>query len=170
MSLFGKKKLSLEEILKGVESLSEEEKAKVLAKIQGEPESSSAPDATETEAPISEEEEESVGIEESPSSGESEPVTEAPTEEMPMETPQTEETEDPAGTKYDELIAEQNAKILSLESQIAAMKETIEKIVSNQDNKNFGYSPKANFDDDAQLSQRDAIYQSYAPRRADQYK
>lgn len=126
-------------------------------------------EATETAEPVAEAvettEETETAAEEAPTEPPAEETVET-TSDAPLETPQPEEQ---TGTNYDELIAAQNARFDSLESQIAALKETVEKVVANQDNKNFGYSPKANFDD-VQTSRRDAILQGYAPRRADQYK
>lgn len=195
MALFGKKKLSLDEILKGIAELSEEERAKVLSSMQG-GDSAPAPDegeqeAEETKEPVEETEEaaaesESVELEE-PSDGETEILeqeTESETEagaemeetlegtepmaETPAESPQVEESAQ--GPNYEELFQAQTARIDSLESQVNELKGKLENVVANQDNQNFGYSPKANFDEDVQTSRRDAILQGYAPRRADQYK
>lgn len=203
MALFGKKKLSLDEILKGIAELSEEERAKVLSSMQG-GDSAPAPDegeqeAEETKEPVEETEEvaaesESVELEES-SDGETEipeQETESETEaeaeveagtgiemeesleetepmtETPAESPQVEESAQ--GPNYEELLQAQTARIDSLESQVNELKGKLENVVANQDNQNFGYSPKANFDEDVQTSRRDAILQGYAPRRADQYK
>ena len=198
MALFGKKKRSLEEIMQDIEALSEEEKNELLLKMQPEkPETSEeAPEPaveeendktvenetleeTETPEASTEETAETAGEAAGPTETETEaPAEEAPTEEpvemiesvpdTPLEKPHPEEQQ--TGGNYDELIAAQNARIDSLESQLSALKETVEKVVANQDNKNFGYSPKANFDDDVQTSRRDAILQGYAPRRAEQYK
>lgn len=197
MALFGKKKLSLDEILRGISELSEEERAKVLSSMQG-GDSAPAPDegeqeAEETKEPVEETEEvaaesESVELEES-SDGETEmpeQETESETEagdeiemeelleeteemaETPAESSQVEESAQ--GPNYEELLQAQTARIDSLESQVNELKAKFENVVTNQDNQNFGYSPKANFDEDVQTSRRDAILQGYAPRRADQYK
>lgn len=198
MALFGKKKRSLEEIMQDIEALSEEEKNELLSKMQPEKTETSeeAPEPaveeendktvenetleeTETPEASTEETAETAGEAAGPTETETEaPAEEVPTEEpvetiesvpdTPLEKPQPEEQQ--TGGNYDELIAAQNARIDSLESQLSALKETVEKVVANQDNKNFGYSPKANFDDDVQTSRRDAILQGYAPRRAEQYK
>lgn len=198
MALFGKKKRSLEEIMQDIEALSEEEKNELLSKMQPEKTETSeeAPEPaveeendktvenetleeTETPEASTEETAETAGEAAGPTETETEaPAEEAPTEEpvemiesvpdTPLEKPHPEEQQ--TGGNYDELIAAQNARIDSLESQLSALKETVEKVVANQDNKNFGYSPKANFDDDVQTSRRDAILQGYAPRRAEQYK
>lgn len=206
MSLFGKKKLSLEEILKGISELSDEEKAKVLSSMQTVTESVSEASDRETEKedvsvettqePVGEvsthEETESTEVtdagsedaasvsldaEESSESGsaidaENEPPdsVEETMAESPMETPQTEGQTEQPGENYSELFAAQNAKIESLENQVTALAEKLEKVVAKQDNQNFGYSPKANFDEDNSSSRYDAVMQGYAPRRADQYK
>lgn len=206
MSLFGKKKLSLDEILKGIETLSEEEKAKVLAVIQG----ANEPVKETESAPV---DEEAVGAEETADTANAEDVAEVtsgdiedteasegetfepeppvkqteneaetgdevaseeiveeiePDAETPMEAPQADA--ESAGNNYEELFAAQNARIESLSSEITALKELVEKVINNQDNQNFGYSPKANFDEDISASRMDAVMQSYAPRRAEQYK
>lgn len=203
MALFGKKKLSLDEILKGIAELSEEEKEKVLSSIQG-GKTETAPVAEGQETEAAEEtmdESESVELEEPTSENEgneissenteTEPTTEESedvsgeeivtetdsteavldvetTAELPAESPQAEETAQVPN--YDELIQAQTARIDSLESQLEEFKARLERVVANQDKQDFGYSPKANFDEDVQTSRRDAILQSYAPRRADQYK
>lgn len=172
MSLFGKKKLSLEEILKGISELSDEEKAKVLSSMQTVTESTEVTDAgSEDAASVS------LDAEESSESGsaidaENEPPdsVEETMAESPMETPQTEGQTEQPGENYSELFAAQNAKIESLENQVTALAEKLEKVVAKQDNQNFGYSPKANFDEDNSSSRYDAVMQGYAPRRADQYK
>lgn len=93
MALFGKKKLSLEEILEGIKTLSDEEKAKAVAAMQGEKE----PEPVETEEPV-----EDAGVE--TPNGESEEVTNeveetetAETVEEPASEPVAEEvaTEEP---------------------------------------------------------------------------
>lgn len=198
MALFGKKKLSIDELVKGIQELSEDEKNKLMSmltkteapveEVVEETEAMETPVEEEQEAPMASEEVEEVEQEETveePTEEETteEPLTEAPMEEDTMEEIVEEEVvdnsptdtpapvEEPAASQnYDEIIASQNARIDSLESVIKALKETVDKVVANQDNKNFGVSPKANFDEDLTVSRRNAILQGYAPRRADQYK
>ncbi len=195
MGLFSKKKLSFDEILSGVEALSEEEKLQLIAKLQPQEEQSQekveettveesepAEEISETEETATEEAtpaEPSETVEEPTAESEAEPVAEETMEVVdpaPTETPtpeaveKTEQSEETQAMNYDEVISAQAARIESLESQLSALKETVEKIVANQDNQNFGHSPHADFDDDVQLSRRDAIMQAYAPRRAEQYK
>lgn len=214
MALFGKKKLSLDEILKGINDLSEEDKAKLgdhmkdlykaedereIDKIESE-KADNAEKADEKENEVKEESEE-IGKDvdeietevaedksedegsfndnsdpalENPNNVEKveseEEVEEVPMTEAPIETPNTQVEGTQGASNYEELIAAQSARIDSLEGVVSALRETVEKIVENHDNKNFGYSPKANFEDDVPMSRRDAILNSYAPRRADQYK
>lgn len=178
MALFGKKKRSIDELIEDIAELSEDEKSKLLAMLNGENQ--------EVEEPVevvSEEVEQEETVEEEPSEGdlENDPVAEQEevvdeveeVEEVmdnaPTETPEPIRDETPA-TNYDDVIAAQAARIDSLEASVAELKQTVETVVSNQDNKNFGVSPKADFNDDEQNLRRDAILQSYAPRRYDQYK
>ena len=195
MGLFSKKKLSFDEILSGIDALSEEERLQLIAKLQPQEEQSQekveettveenepTEETSETEEPVTEEAppaEPSEPVDEPSEDAEAEPVAEEETEVVdpaPTETPapetveQTEQPEEAQTMNYDEVITAQAARIESLESQLSALKETVEKIVANQDNQNFGHSPHADFDDDVQLSRRDAIMQAYAPRRAEQYK
>lgn len=180
MAIFGKKKLSLEDILKGIADLSEEEKATVLSSIQ-ENKTEYASEENETDSGV----EEIVESEETESPAETveetaetnveeteveESGTPVPMAETPTETAQVEESIQEHDQNYDELFAAQNARISSLESQLASFKETLENVVTNQDKQNFGYSPKAHFDEDNSSSRYDAVMQGYAPRRADQYK
>lgn len=200
MSLFGKKKLSVEDILKGIAELSEEEQATVLSSMQKHnAESASETNDTHAVAEESVEAEEVVEngepTNESTESADSVEETELPTEtveettetnveeteveegdsteptaETPTETPQSEEFAQEQGQNYDELFAAQNARITSIESQLTALKEKLENVVANQDKQNFGYSPKAHFDENVDTTRMDAVMQGYAPRRADQYK
>lgn len=186
MALFGKKKRSLEEIKQDIEALSEEEKSELMVSMQVVSEETEAP-VNDPAPAVEEGNKETVEPEEAVTAEEPAEVveetvepTENPVEETMTDTVDTTEMEtaldepqpeeqQPNGD-FGELLAAQNARFDSIESQLAALKETVEKVVANQDNKNFGYSPKANFDDDVQMSRSDAILQSYAPRRADQYK
>ncbi len=76
----------------------------------------------------------------------------------------------PVEDKSKELIEAQTARIDALESQLSAMKELLDNIVSNQDNQNFGQSPTADFNEDAQSLKTSAVLQGYAGRRANDYK
>lgn len=112
------------------------------------------------------------------------PAEEAPTEntatedvpipeEPPAEEPSTEPVQAeplPAEDKSKELLEAQTARIDALESQLSAMKELLDNIVTNQDNQNFGMSPQADFSDDARSLRTSAVLQGYAGRRANDYK
>ena len=194
MAIFGKKKLSLDEIIKGIEELTDEEKAQVFSAMQpAEP----VEEPAESEEPMTEPEE----ITEPPAERgevekmeESEEVVEPTEEEMsvegaeqptveeteavekldvmpnaPTETPESTAHETETPNNYDELIAAQNARIDSLESAISTMMERMEQMVSNFDNQNFGYSPQ-NYGEEESSSRISAVMQGYAPRRAGQYK
>lgn len=107
MALFGKKKLSLEEILEGIKALSDEEKAKVVASAQGE----AKPEPVETEAPV-----EDAGVEDA--NGE-EMVEETATEEV-AEEPATEPvTEEATETETVEETTEESADVVLPESESA---------------------------------------------------
>lgn len=93
MSLFGKKAMSLDEILKAVNALSDEDKAKLVAEMQG--------NKAEEEKPVEEVEEVAETTEEETQDETSEEaVEETPTEEgaeQPTEEVVEETTEEPAG-------------------------------------------------------------------------
>lgn len=94
-------------------------------------------------------------------------------EEPPAEEPSAEPVQAepiPAEDKSKELIEAQTARIDALESQLFAMKELLDSIVTNQDNQNFGMSPQADFSDDARSLRSSAVLQGYAGRRANDYK
>lgn len=143
MALFGKKKLSLEEILEGIKTLSDEEKAKAVAAMQGE----KKPEPVETESPV-----EDAGVEDA--NGEEvvgekveetateevleEPATEPVTEEVAMEEPTdgaTEEsadvvlpeeqsaTDEMANDNRDQIIHELTDKVNELSEQIKGLLE-----------------------------------------------
>lgn len=199
MAIFGKKKLSLDEIIKGIEELSDEEKAQVISAVQpAEPVEEPVEDAAlfqgeepmtetveEAESPadgeeveeVQESEEVEAPVEETaPIEEEGAPVEESETLEeldvrpdVPTETPESTATETETPNNYDELIAAQNARIDSLESAITAMMERMEQMVSNFDNQNFGYSPQ-NYGEEESSSRISAVMQGYAPRRFEQYK
>lgn len=89
---------------------------------------------------------------------------------LPENTPtDTVQAQNPADNSQ-ELFAAQNAKIEALESQIAAIQEMLENIVSAADRQNFGSSPEGDFDDEEHSSQYSTILQSYAGRRAKDYQ
>ena len=89
---------------------------------------------------------------------------------LPENTPtDTVQAQNPADNSQ-ELFAAQNAKIEALESQIAAIQEMLENIVSAADQQNFGSSPEGDFDDEEHSSRYSTILQSYAGRRAKDYQ
>lgn len=99
MALFGKKKLSLEEILEGIKTLSDEEKAKVVASAQGE----AKPDPVETEEPVEDASVEAPDGESEEVTNEVEETETAEAVEEPATEPVTEEvaTEEPTGEPTD---------------------------------------------------------------------
>lgn len=187
MALFGKKKLSIEDIISGIEALSEDEKAQVLSAIQTtETVEENAVEETET-TPETEESIEMTEDEEvvEPSEGDmqeegqeqqAQPIENEMIEnqdvmsEVPTETPEsTAAGAEQAPNNYDELIAAQNARIDSLESAISTMAERLEQIVENYDKQNFGHSPQY-CNEEESSSRMSAVMQGYAPRRPEQYK
>lgn len=112
-------------------------------------------------------------------SEEGEPLPQETPEEMPAEELPVEEipaqAAAPAADSAEadntrELIEAQVAKINALESEIGALKEKIDNIVSNQDKQNFGLSPSADFSGDESSERRNAVLRGYAGRRANDYK
>lgn len=89
---------------------------------------------------------------------------------LPADTPtENAQAQNPADNSQ-ELFAAQNAKIEALESQIAAMQEMLDNIVSAADQQNFGSSPQADFDDEERSSRYSSVLQNYAGRRARNYQ
>ena len=161
MALFGKKKLSLEEILEGIKALSDEEKAKVVASAQGE----AKPDPVETEAPVEdagvedangEEVVEETATEEVAEEPATEPVTEEATEtETPAKTvgetteesadvvlPESESaTDEMAEDNRDQIIHQLSDKVNELSEQIKGLLElkTLMEEYTGKQAENFGY-------------------------------
>jgi hypothetical protein len=157
MALFGKKKLSLEEILEGIKALSDEEKAKVVASAQGE----AKPDPVETEAPVEdagvedangEEVVEETATEEVAEEPATEPVTEEATETEPVEEtteesadvvlPESESaTDEMAEDNRDQIIRQLSDKVNELSEQIKGLlelKSLMEEYTGKQA-ESFGY-------------------------------
>lgn len=169
MALFGKKKLSLEEILEGIKSLSDEEKAKAVAAMQGE----QKPEPVETEEPVEDasveapngESEEVTNEVEETETAETveEPATEPVTEEVETEEPTgeptdgaTEEradvvlpeeqsaTDEMANDNRDQIIHELTDKVNELSEQIKGLLElkTLMEEYTGKQAENFGYKGK----------------------------
>lgn len=161
MALFGKKKLSLEEILEGIKALSDEEKAKAVAAMQSEQKTESV----ETEAPVEDagvedangeevvEETETEEVAEEPAT---EPVTEEATEtETPAKTvgetteesadvvlPESESaTDEMANDNRDQIIHELTDKVNELSEQIKGLLElkTLMEEYTGKQAESFGY-------------------------------
>lgn len=145
MALFGKK-LSLEEILKAIDGLSEEEKAQVKAKFE-EPKEET-PEVVEEES-VSEETQESVQPEEVSEEPveENAPVEEGaeePTEEPNLEgeiQPETQELNPVEEDNKDEVIESLTSRITALEEKLAQfdeLKGLMEEFTKKQAD-SFGY-------------------------------
>ena len=160
MALFGKKKLSLEEILEGIKALSDEEKAKVVASAQGE----AKPNPVETEAPVEdagvkdangEEVVEETATEEEAEEPATEPVTEEATETEPVEEtteesadvvlPESESaTDEMAEDNRDQIIHQLSDKVNELSEQIQGLLElkTLMEEYTGKQAESFGYKGK----------------------------
>lgn len=137
MALFGKKKLSLNEILEGINNLSEEEKAKAIAAMQGEskPEETEVVEDTEVEATEGEEQSEQVeesetveptedSVEPTPSEEAVEESVEPKTEEADVTLPEGESaTEEMANDNRDAIIHQLADKVNELSEQIQGLLE-----------------------------------------------
>lgn len=162
MALFGKKKLSLDEILEGIKTLSEEEKAQALAAMQGskdeKPETTEEVEDTEVETKVETTEGENVEgeqVEEEKAVEEVEKTTEEPVaqkEEVDQPVEQTQEedavleqgesaTDEMANDNRDEIIHQLSDKVNELSEQIKSLlelKELMEEYTSKQA-EGFGY-------------------------------
>lgn len=158
MALFGKKKLSLEEILEGINNLSEEEKAKALSAIQGkeEPKQEEVAQVEETEVETTEGENvEGEQVEEEKAVEEVEEATEEPVaqkEEVDQPVEQTQEgdavlkqgesaTDEMANDNRDEIIHQLSDKVNELSEQIKGLLElkTLMEEYTSKQAEGFGY-------------------------------
>lgn len=161
MALFGKKKLSLEEILEGIKSLSDEEKAKAVAAMQSE----QRPEPVEMEPPVedagtdntkSEEVTNEQGEETEVTNDVGEPATEPVTEGTATGEPTdgvTEEsadvllsenesaTDEMAANNRDEIIHQLSDKVNELSEQVKGLLElkTLMEEYTGKQAENFGY-------------------------------
>ena len=184
MGLFNKQKLSLEEILKAIADLSEEEKAQVKAKIEEPTEGEEIASETETvdeqateiaeeteevgevnEEPVVEEEvveTEETEVQPEEQTGETtveETVTEEAEVEKPLEVQKQEKEQDDA----------QTVKIQALEEQVALIQEKLEQLMSSLDNKDFGLSPAVPEGGGEDHKRMSAVMQGYAGTDAKKY-
>ena len=156
MALFGKKKLSLEEILEGIKTLSDEEKAKALAAMQGGDNTEEAKEEVETEVEptegeeVTEEKVEEEVKEQPVAEPTEEPATEEPTEEVTEETadvvlPEGESaTDEMAEDNRDQIIHQLSDKVNELSEQIKGLldlKALMEEYTGKQA-ESFGYKGK----------------------------
>ena len=164
MALFGKKKLTLDEILEGIKSLSEEDKAKALAAMQGEEKAAPTemePQAEPTEGEEvkeekAEETEEPEKVEEPATESETEEVAEPteveaqPTEEVVEEgadvvLPEGESaTDEMAEDNRDQIIHRLSDKVNELSEQIQGLLElkTLMEEYTGKQAESFGYKGK----------------------------
>lgn len=157
MALFGKKPMTAEEIIKAIQSLDESELEKVISALSGEesaeepageteePEAPAESTEAEGEEPAAEEQEQETAGEPAGEVQEPESAPEEAEAETGEETAQTEE-EPPEETDAEheaetEETEAANARIAALETEIASLKEMMENIVSQLDDKPFGQSP-----------------------------
>lgn len=163
MALFGKKKLSLEEILEGIKALSDEEKAKALSAMQGEDKAEPTEEVekvedaevetTEGENVEGEQVEEEKAVEgvKKPTEEPVEPTEEVEGTEVPAEA-QTEEadatlaesesaTDEMANDNRDEIIHQLSDKVNELSEQIKGLLElkTLMEEYTSKQAEGFGY-------------------------------
>lgn len=200
MSLFGKKKLSLTDILKGIEDLAEEEKAQVLSVLQpAETTVEEVEELTPVETMDEAEEIENGEVDEVQESeeGTTESVEEMPVEEagetnvessLPVDDMQgAEEVEEyetipDVPTETPETMAETSTPInydeliAAQNARIDSMESAISTIMEKLEQMVSNFDNQ-NFgyapqsgDDDNTMSRMNAVMQGYAPRRAEQYR
>ncbi|MBQ5930436.1 MAG: hypothetical protein IIX02_06560 [Clostridia bacterium] len=200
MSLFGKKKLSLTDILKGIEDLAEEEKEQVLSVLQpAETTVEEVEELTPVETMDEAEEIENGEVDEVQESeeGTTESVEEMPVEEagetdvessLPVDDMQgAEEVEEyetipDVPTETPEAMAETSTPInydeliAAQNARIDSMESAISTIMEKLEQMVSNFDNQ-NFgyapqsgDDDNTMSRMNAVMQGYAPRRAEQYR
>jgi hypothetical protein len=158
MALFGKKKLSLDEILEGIKTLSEEEKAQALAAMQGskdeKPEiteevEDTKVETTEGENVEGEQAEEEKAVEEVEETTE-EPVAQKEEVDQPVEQTQEEDavlepgesaTDEMANDNRDKIIHQLSDKVNELSEQIKGLLElkTLMEEYTSKQAEGFGY-------------------------------
>ena len=170
MALFGKKRLTLDEILKGIDGLSDEEKAKVHAKMQDldkaedereidkiEEDKAETTEKADEKADEVKEESEEIGkdVDEVEEEVKTDEEGETATEEVAEEEKATEETEESteevessteemAGENYAEIVSQLTDRVAGIEEQLkelTALKEEMESFVEKQ-RKTYGYEGK----------------------------
>ena len=162
MGLFGKKKLSLDEILEGINNLSEEEKAKALAAMQGnaEPKNEEVEERVEdaevettegeevegeqVESEAAEEVEEptETAVEPTPEEGEVEEAADPQTEEADVTLAEGESaTDEMANDNRDAIIHQLTDKVNELSEQIKGLLElkTLMEEYTGKQAESFGY-------------------------------
>lgn len=165
MALFGKKKLTLDEILEGINNLSEEDKAKALAAMQGEekaePDKEVEPQAQPTEGEEVKEEateptEEVEKVEEpamepeaesaaEPTEGEEQPTEDVTEESADVVLPECESaTDEMAEDNRDQIIHQLSDKVNELSEQIQGLLElkTLMEEYTGKQAESFGYKGK----------------------------
>lgn len=193
MSLFSKK-LSLEDIFKAIESLSEEEKSQVKAMLEPKEELVEEPAKEMVEEPTSEpvdekaeevqegkemvEESSNEEIPETPTEEETEQPVEENIEEVPqepviekspeMETPEVEQT--PEVKEQEKMLDDsQTAKIQALEERCAMLEEKLEQVLNSLDNKDFGLEPGVPEGGGEDHNRMNAVMRGYAGGNAKKY-
>ena len=197
MALFGKKKLSLEEILDGISNLSDEDKGKVMEMLNGETaeptepteETSEVENIEETPSENKQENEPAEEVSEfgemaSDNVGEAEegieptestgPMVEEPTNEPVSEEPTTEPTEvveqsPEVKEQEQEQDDAQTARLQALEEQVASLTEKLEQALSMLDNKDFGLNPSVPEGGGQDHSRMSAVMRGYAGENSNKY-
>lgn len=188
MGLF-KKKLSIDEILEGIGSLSDEEKAQVKAMLDGESVEETEEVETPEEAPVDNEtagetvEEtsevvdggnEEVVEEQAVEESVEEPLAEEQPTEPVAEEPIVEETEQVEVAPEVQKQAEeqddaQTAKIQALEEKVSMLEERLEQALASLDNKDFGLNPAVPEGGGEDHNRMNAVMRGYAGGNASRY-
>lgn len=189
MGLFNKK-LSLEDILKAIDGLSDEEKAQVKAKFdepeQVEEKAEELSSGNETDGAVEETPTEPNQFKEMAKSQGDDGLEEQPTEEPAVEPEQTENggkplaeepaVEEPAVEVPPEVQKQeqeqddaQTAKIQALEEKLAMLEEKFEQVLSAMDNKDFGLNPSVPEGGGEDHSRMNAVMRGYAGGNANKY-
>lgn len=192
MSIF-KKKLTLEDIVKALNELPEEDKAKVLNGINAAPQTVSE-ETVETTTEMTEATEESNTQPESEEKAELETETTTETVEAETKTEEPEATEETVEetttietqevveqssieektpqeqANEKELQEAQNAKFLELSERLAKIESYLSNLEEKEKNADFGLSPHAPEAKQEETTRRDAVLRGYAGRDAYKYQ
>lgn len=184
MSIFGSKKRSLDDIIKDIQTLSDEDRAKLTAALT--PDESAEPDAPATEDPHTADSDNASENEAETAETAEETSSEPDTDEDPAEddTPAEDPAEDPAegeeehepnenpaqaSVDYEALISAMQARIEEMSGLVAELTERCNSLTERLDGGSFGNHapgmPTGDIDEEGEMTPTMRSYMSKQPYR-----